>query len=147
MTDFSIEKSKDRVGDWKSPAMHTHYKGYKFCIGVNANGCGTNRGFSINVEMYAMPGDYDADLKWPAQMHFTMEIVNQTHSDLNVILTSQCNWQKPCGIKFVSSFSDRNEYSEAARRNSSCIKSINNMNIKSYLHKDSLYFNITQIRC
>ena len=31
MTDFSKEKLKDNPGDWKSPAMYTHIRGYKFC--------------------------------------------------------------------------------------------------------------------
>ncbi len=38
MKNFSLEKAKDKLDDWMSPAMYTHVCGYKFCIGVDANG-------------------------------------------------------------------------------------------------------------
>ena len=31
MKNFSREKAKDKVDEWKSPAMYTHVCGYKFC--------------------------------------------------------------------------------------------------------------------
>ena len=40
MDDFSIEKAKNKYDDWKSPPMYTHPCGYKFCVGIDANGCG-----------------------------------------------------------------------------------------------------------
>ena len=51
MKNFSREKAKDKESDWKSPAMYTHVCGYKFCIGVDANGCrGVGHGNSIYVD-------------------------------------------------------------------------------------------------
>ena len=32
MTNFSKERLKDKQGNWKSPPMYTHTKGYKFCV-------------------------------------------------------------------------------------------------------------------
>ena len=50
MRHYSAEKKKDKYDDWKSPAMYTHVNGYKFCVGVDANGCGSGRGKSIYVD-------------------------------------------------------------------------------------------------
>ena len=75
MANFSKEKAKDKVGDWWSPAMYTHDGGYKFCIGVDANGyC---RGTGIRVVWKQMVGEYDDQLKWPAIAEITLELVNQ----------------------------------------------------------------------
>ena len=39
MKNFSDERAMEKTeGSWKSPAMYTHVCGYKFCIGVDANG-------------------------------------------------------------------------------------------------------------
>ena len=67
----------DLGGDWKSPAMYTHAGGYKFFIGVDANGSGVNRGKSISVNVWAMPGGHDNSLKWPAQVQLNMNIINK----------------------------------------------------------------------
>ena len=42
MENFSKEKEKDIINDWKSPPMYTHLCGYKFCIGIDANGHSTS---------------------------------------------------------------------------------------------------------
>ena len=79
MKNFSREKAKDKFSDWKSPAMYTHVCGYKFCIGVDANGCrGVGHGNSIWMDLWSMPGEYDDQLKWPANAKFTIELINQT---------------------------------------------------------------------
>ena len=54
MTNFSAEKAKDKTSDWKSPAMYTHVCGYKFCIGVDANGYFYGRGNSVNVDVWGV---------------------------------------------------------------------------------------------
>ena len=77
MKNFSKEKAKDKPYDWKSLAMYTHVCGYKFCIGVDANGSGTTRGIGLCVDLWGMPGKYDNQLKWPVTVEFTIELVNQ----------------------------------------------------------------------
>ena len=56
MENFTKEKAKDKWDDWKSPPMYTHPGGYKFCIGIDANGAGASRGKSVNVEVWMMKG-------------------------------------------------------------------------------------------
>ena len=77
MENFSKEKAKDKVDDWKSPAMYAHVGGYKFCINIAANGCSCGHGKAIYVYLCAMPGECDHQLKWPAQATFTIELLHQ----------------------------------------------------------------------
>ena len=77
MANFSKEKAKDKVNDWWSPAMYTHGGGYKFRIGVDANGYGGGRGKAIRVTWYRMVGEYDCHLKWPASAEITLELDKQ----------------------------------------------------------------------
>ena len=94
MRNFSVEKRKDKPSDWKSPAMYTHMNGYKFCIGVDANGSGFGRGNSINVILWVLPGEFDDQLKWPVSAKFTIELINQQGGQ-NVSCSRQTPWSKP----------------------------------------------------
>ena len=95
MENFSLEKVKDKADDWMSPAMYTHMCGYKFCIGIYANGHGLIRGKAMSVFLYAMQGEHDHLLKWPALVSFTIELLHQ-HGGLNIIHTlTKVQWQKP----------------------------------------------------
>ena len=77
MKGFSVEKKKNVTNDWKSPSMYTHLYGYKFCIGIDANGHGVTRGNAMRVELWSMEGKFDNQLKWPAKVTVTLELVNQ----------------------------------------------------------------------
>ena len=89
---FSREIAKH--SDWKSPAMYTHVYGYKFCIGVEAHGSGSvGYGKSIWVDLWSMPGEYDDQLKWPANAKFTVELIDQ-NGPMNVRHSKTLNWKK-----------------------------------------------------
>ena len=79
MESFSKEKAKGVNSNWQSPGMYTHVSGYKFCIGVDANGRGRGAGYgkSVYVAVRGMPGAFDDQLKWPAMANFTIELINQ----------------------------------------------------------------------
>ena len=94
MRNFSAEKRKDKPGDWKSPAMYTHVGGYKFCVGVDANGCGHGHGKSINVDLWALPGEFDDQLKWPAKAEFKIKLIGQLRI-FNTTSVLQLKWNKP----------------------------------------------------
>ena len=95
MKNFSIEKAKDKTSDWKSPAMYTHLRGYKFCIGVDANGYSGGRGKSIYMDVWTMPGEYDDQLTWPASATFTIELINQKGGANASYTTARETWSKP----------------------------------------------------
>ena len=94
MENFSREKAKDCHSDWKSPPMYTHVCGYKFCIGIDANGYGNNRGKSVNVDLWVMKGEYDDQLKWPVTAKFTLELINHYEGGENMNCTLTVTWGK-----------------------------------------------------
>ena len=94
MRNFSVEKAKDKPGDWKSPATYTHLHGYKFCIGVDANGEGFVQGRGVSVRLYVMAGEYDEGLKWPVQATFTVGLISQSRRR-NKEYSKQVQWDRP----------------------------------------------------
>ena len=95
MKDFSGERLKDIPNDWQSPPMYTHMCGYKFCVGVDANGFGVGRGKSIYVTFWAMLGEYDSQLNWPARARLSIELINQRGRENAVYTYNRLNWKKP----------------------------------------------------
>ena len=91
MDNFSKEKAKNEYGDWKSPPMYTHVCGYKFCIGIDANG---NGGKSVYVNLWAMKGEYDDQLVWPVTARFTLELINHFEGGENIKCTLIATWEK-----------------------------------------------------
>ena len=139
MTGFSKEKLKDKPGDWKSPAMYTHTSGYKFCVQVDANGNGFGRGKSINIDLWVMPGEYDHQLKWPAKVNFTMEIINQ-HGGKNAVGTNTGTWDKPTESKRACSFN-----SLTLGHLFYYIGFMKHSEMPKYLTEDSLHFILSKI--
>ena len=92
MENFSAEKARDRINEWKSPPMYTHVCGYKFCVGIDANGFGESRGESVNVNLWAMKGEYDDQLKWPVMVKFTIELVNHFPNGESIRVTKTMKW-------------------------------------------------------
>jgi hypothetical protein len=94
MENFSKEKAKDIINDWKSPPMYTHPGGYKFCIGIDANGYRDSHGEGVNVDVWGMPGEYDGQLKWPVTAKFTLELINHFENGVNKMCTITKTWRK-----------------------------------------------------
>ena len=131
MKNFSHEKAKDKLNDWKSPAMYTHVCGYNFCMGVDANGYGNERGKSIGVNLWSMPGEYDNQLKWPANAKFTVEVINQTGGE-NVRYSRTLNWKKPTE-KYKGVYYSYRYFLEHSKLN-------------SFLKNDTLYFYVSEVK-
>ena len=94
VANFSKEKLRSKVDDWKSPAMYTHVCGYKFCIGVDTNGRGGGRGKAVRVTLWSLIGEYDSQLEWPVKAEITLELINQQGGE-NVVSVKECSWKKP----------------------------------------------------
>ena len=138
MENFSLEKVKDKFGDWMSPAMYTHMCGYKFCIGINANGDGLIFGKAMHVSLYAMQGEHDHLLKWPTCVSFTVELLHQ-HGGRNIISTlTKVQWQKPTTpYRHINSFTrDRCGLWWAFLEHSK---------LADFLDNDTLYFHLSNI--
>ena len=95
MENYSIEKEKDEMGIWKSPAMYTHLCGYRFCVGIDANGWGDARGKAMLVWLYIMQGEHDQQLKWPANASFTVELLHQHGGENKRSTLTKIQWKKP----------------------------------------------------
>lgn len=95
MDNFSQERAKNKVDDWKSPAMYTHLYGYTFCIGIDANGFSNTRGNSVNVELWQMQGKFDEYLKWPVKITATLELINHYEGGENKRASITTTWEKP----------------------------------------------------
>ena len=135
MENFSLEKVKV-FNDWKSPAMYTHVCGYKFCIGIDANGRCLIRGKAICVFLYAMPGEHDHLLKWPACVSFTLELLHQ-HGGQTIIHTlTKVQWQKP-----TSPYTSINSFARIQYGKWSAFLE----QLADFLDNDSLYFHLSNI--
>ena len=90
MENFSEEKEKAaNFADWKSPPLHTHLCGYKFYISV------ANWREVVAVKMFCVAGEYDDELKWPATVKFTVELVNHFGGGKNAKVAISSDWDKP----------------------------------------------------
>ena len=76
----NYRQEKAGYGLIESPLMYTHPGGYKFILGLNANGGGT--GTHVSVGVYPLEGDHDAELKFPVKFTVTVQLLNQ-HRDHN----------------------------------------------------------------
>ena len=140
MVNFSKEKAKDEVSDWKSPAMYTHVCGYKFCIGIDANGRVYGRGKALYVYLWAMPGEYDHQLQWPVQATLTIELLHQQggHNVQHTTTTTRRGWRKPDGpYTWIGVFGDI--------KYGGCTHFIEHSRLSGFLRNDTLYFRITKI--
>ncbi len=135
MKNFSKEKAKSVINSWKSPAMYTHVCGYKFCIGVDANGNKSGLGKSINVGIWSMPGEYDNQLKWPARASYTIELIHQQGGE-NATCTSEEVWDKLEEDRKIGTFC-------RIKRGRSMF--INHSDIHQFLHDDTLHFILSRI--
>jgi len=75
MTDF--EKLKKDDINWYSLPFYSHTGGYKMCLRVNANGCGSGKGTHVSVGVHLMQGEHDDHLKWPFRGDITVKVLNQ----------------------------------------------------------------------
>ena len=133
MKNFSRDRAKNRQFNWKSPAMYTHVCGYKFCIGVEANGFCSGLGKSVFVHAMSMSGEYDDVLKWPVRVKITLQLINQQGGE-NACHSQTFTWRKPTreyggGYGFYHSSHGFLDHSE----------------LNSFLKDDILYFFVSEV--
>ena len=84
MKDYSKEKEETST----KSQTRTSKEGYKFCIGVYANGYSEAFETAMSVELLAMKGENDEKLRWPIQAHFTLRLVNFKGGEDKVVTES-----------------------------------------------------------
>ena len=137
MKNFSIEKAKDKTSDWKSPAMYTHVCGYKFCIGMDANGYGSGRGKTILMDLWTMPGEYDDQLTWPASASFTIELINQKGGANASCTTARQTWLKPSTCSALVDI--------YRKMSGGWLGFIEHSKLKDFLDDDTLHFVVSKV--
>ena len=91
------KKFLNKCLDLKSPAFYTKCRGYKVCLGLTAKkpgSVGTSK--DVLLSLYAVPGNYDGELVWPAEFSFQIEIVNMDDDSRNMLFCTGLNtWDRP----------------------------------------------------
>ena len=59
-----------------SPPFTTHKPGYNFCLRVDANGVGSDKGSYLSIYAYIMKGQHDDHLQWPFTGTIIIELLN-----------------------------------------------------------------------
>ena len=81
---FTMDKFKQRKRDnevWYSTPFYTHHKGYKMCVGIQANSYSERKGTYTSVSIHLMKGEFDDELKWPFRGQITIRLLSQVDMD------------------------------------------------------------------
>ncbi len=127
MKNFSLEKAKNKLNDWMSPAMYTHLCGYKFCIGVDANRIIYGISY-VTISVWSIPGEFDEHLKWPVNLKLKIELINQQGGKNAIYKPSSLDLRKTNNKCCFGSY---------------CL--VENRKIQDFLANDTLHFYVSKI--
>ncbi len=133
MDNFSILRSVNNSGSWKSPAMYTHVGGYKFCVEVGAN-MSSILGPCVDVSTLPIPGEFDDELKWPVNVAYTIEVINQQGRQNAKCSKDRMTWDRPR----ISSGSTVKRYRG--------ILLLLHSELRSFLVDDALHFEVSKMK-
>ena len=139
MKDFSVHKVRDVVSSWKTEPTYTHVEGYKFCLGLDANGWGDGLGKYISIDAWAIPGEYDSQLKWPSRAVFTIELVNHAGGKNLSYTSSIVSWSKPRKTHETMAVFGR------IAIGSNCYAFLEHSKLGDYLLSDALFIRIAKV--
>ena len=139
MDNFHLRRDEDDY--WYSGPFYTHPRGYKMCLGVNANGWGHGNGTHVSLYVFLMQGEFDDQQKWPFQGHVTIQLLDQDggtdHLTKKLDMTAQSlatqRVMKPGKASSALGFTFFITHSELLEP------------VCPYLHLDSLQFRVAKI--
>ncbi len=137
MDNFSRYKTMIHSGYWKSPAMYTHVGGHKFCLEVGAN-MSSMLGPCVEVFTMPIPGEFDEELKWPVNVQYTIEVINQQGGQNAKRNGDRMMWDRPR----ISSGSTVKQYRGILL---SCPLLLHR-NLRSFLVDDALHFEVSKMK-
>jgi len=89
------KKIFDEHLNWKSRPFYTHHHGPRIRLGVRSLRSTTNKRV-VMLDLYAVPGEYDKDLQWPARYSFQVEVVNRDPDENGLVFSCDDNvWKCP----------------------------------------------------
>ena len=135
----NFEQHKVTNDKWYSVPFYSYPQGYKFCLRVDANGSGNDKGTHISVYLYLLKGEFDDHLKWPFRGEITVQLVDQEGEEKHYCYT----------IPYANKTSDEHagRVTEGDRRKGwgrSNFISVDKLKA-NYLKNDTLCFRITKI--
>jgi len=135
----NYSKEKLSLRTISSEPMYTHLSGYKFSFGVSLNGIGGVKGKGLSACIYILPGEFDNDIKWPAEADFTVELVNQASGENISRKTGIQSWKKPAiPLRLLSWFIDES----TTTKDNLHFLIIEHNKLRDFLIHDSLVFNV-----
>ena len=105
-TIFHFTQRREMNAWWNSPPIYTHQYGYKFCIRVATNGYKEGKDTHVSLFFYAMQGEYDDNLPWPAKSTITVELLNQYKDANHYALSLSLLWPRSTSTTNAWSLSD-----------------------------------------
>jgi len=141
MTNFSREKARDRVCEWRTPVMYTSGTwGYPYSIGIDANGYVDARGKALSVCLWYVNAIDDKKdyVRWPAHIVFTIELVNRRGGKNIVSFKETQKW-----IRYSSSKIQMQHFRSSS--SSSSYGFVNHDKMEDYIKNDSIIIAISDI--
>ena len=130
ITGYQEKKTRRQHSD--APLMHTHPGGYRIKLRLYPNGMWDGRGTHLSVLVYALKGDHDSRLKFPARFTITLELLNQHRDQDHHRRDIQCEMKREnigsgeeigSNWKFIPQTDlERNEHTETQYLKNDCLK-------------------------
>ena len=76
-----FQEYKENDSQWYSGSFHTHPRGYKMCLRVDANGYDKGSGTHLSLFTCFMKGEFDNELPWPFYGNIVVKLLNQNADD------------------------------------------------------------------
>ena len=131
MPEFSKHKANDT--EWRSPPFYSDPGGYKFLIGVRANGNGLSmQGTRVSLKTYKVRTDHDDRLTWPRTILITIQLLNQR--------TGKWDHEAVDGVGCI-----RGRPSSQCESSSKICRFLVHSKLDPYLKNDSLQFRIAKV--
>ena len=136
ISDFEDKKAKREVV--KSPPMYTHPGGYKFVVGLWPHGVRDGNGTYLSVVVYSEHGPFDDQLKWPAKVTISLQLVNEYRDSDHYSRDIECKTDREKVGRGISFGSNRCFIPHADL-------DWNHDNKTQYLKDNSLHFRVTKV--
>ena len=141
-----FEQLKANNNGWISPSFYTHRRGYRMCVGVDANGQDEFQGTHVTVFLYVMKGEFDNYLKWPFRGDITIQLLNQIEDKGHYEKTIGFTDDTPDEYTVRVTSGERGERWPKPDFIPHYALHYNQVKMCQYLKYDSLHFRITQVK-
>ena len=90
----NYSSKKENEVEWRSPRMFTRPGEHKFCVSIRTNVFGNKSQNALQVDLWAIKGEFDGILKWPVHASFKLWLVDSKGNKEEHTLDRK-EWNKP----------------------------------------------------